>query len=195
MTNDLIGMMESVLVGRKISKNDFHVDCESLRNWHSPSARWLWVIDNYGTHLVRLGVHEKESSWGHAVIGNYGESAEYYLLKGYSLKRISVKEAKAVLSQFDYTVRDGFIFKGEKRIASIQLNVQRPTIKENHYSAKAVVASIDNLSSDDITAIRYIALGESVRGSQSLFVGVREIIIDGEAIQDKLAMLRESLAA
>lgn len=166
--------------GSDVDQSDLRLDRQLLQAWNAPGARWLWILKHSGlTNLVRLGVHEKESSWGRAALSNEREVREVRLLEKNQEKTVSVEKARLLLDQFDYDVRGGAVyFKGSK-IATVNVsNKHYPTARENYYSADVVFSSVGPLEPHHVGALRCIGTCLAVQEMGTLFTRAR-ISVDG----------------
>lgn len=184
--------MKSILAPLGLDKhNDFTIDQDSLRTFDTPRARWLWIVDAYGTHLVRLGVDEKESSWGKAALRN--SSAKPYLLAEGRVRPISADVANTMADQLDFRVLDNTVMRGKHAIADVLTDWKPPTYRDSQYRVTVTFLSTGDLSLDDLVALRYLAIGQAVKKTGTFFCRVEEILVDNHKLMDLIQARRDAL--
>lgn len=171
--------------------NDFKIDRETLAQFDTPRARWLWVVDAYGTHLIRLGVDEKESGWGSAAVRN--RAATPFLLEDGRLKSISADVALTLLQQHEYDVRDNTVFRGKHSLADFIVDWKAPTYRDPAYRVKVTFLPLSELSIDDLVALRYVAIGQAVRKTGTLFCRLEEVYVDSTPLLQRLQARQQAL--
>lgn len=171
--------------------NDFKLDRETLAHFDTPRARWLWVVDAYGTHLVRLGVDEKESGWGIAAVRN--RAAKPYLLEDGRIKAISADAALTLLQRHEYDVRDNTVLRGQHSLADVIVDWKAPTYRDPAYRVKVTFLPLSELSIDDLVALRYVAIGQAVRKTGTFFCRLEEVYVDSTPLLQRLQARRQAL--
>lgn len=184
--------MTAVLAPLGLDKhNDFKIDRETLAHFDTPRARWLWAVNAYGTHLIRLGVDKKESGWGIAAVRN--RAANPYLLKDGRLKAISADVALTLLQQHEYDVRDNTVFRGKHSLADFIVDWKAPTYRDPAYRVKVTFLPLSELSIDDLVALRYVAIGQAVRKTGTLFCRLEEVYVDSTPLLQRLQARQQAL--
>lgn len=173
--------------------NDFKLDCETLAQFDTPRARWLWVVDADGTQLIRLGVDETESRWGVAAVSN--RAASLFLLENGHLKPISADVALTLLQQHEYDVRDSTVFRGDHILADVVVDWKKPTYRDPEYRVKVTFLPVSELSVDDLVALRYVAIGQAVRLTETVLVHLEEVYVDSTPLLQRLHALRRAMHA
>jgi len=186
--------MESVVnnLGIVLHAGDFANDQEALR-WDTPSARWLWSVDpKYGgTLLARIGA----DFTGAAFIRAGAETGErlFFLLSGGEIRQVSKEKAMKLLDEVEYDVdlieerqserarsRKGRVMRRGEHIADVLTFAPH----EGRGAVTVRFYAVTELTSDDIAALRWVAIEEAVRATGTLFSWVQECTLDGEALED-----------
>lgn len=184
-------------------KDDFYKhDNHTINRELVDGSRYLWVVGPSGTHLTRLGVHEKASEWAKVTVES-GMSAtnlgvELYLVTTNGIKKIDEKQALSEIAKpNDYTHSNGVVRdKSGAVLANIEVNREsRPGDGNQYVVANAQCKDPNELSTADILALRDIAQYEGVKAWSSLFINLESFTINDcsladflpEAIQDEPA--------
>jgi hypothetical protein len=161
-----------------------------LENYGSPEAEYLWVVRESGTHLVRLGVHERSSEWGYAAL-NLGGTQRAFHVTATNVAEVGPARARALLGKLRYAVHEGVVSRDGVPFALIALSTdggdsaiaQRVTVR---------LQSLCELTREQLTALYEIAIREVSRVF-SLFTAIREITLDGRPIDDRIKDARAEI--
>ncbi|PZR41189.1 MULTISPECIES: hypothetical protein [Burkholderiaceae] len=156
------------------------------------SGLYGWVVRVSGTHLVQLGRHPKMHEELDAALGLTRELDCYLVDAGRtSVTAVSAAQLREQLRQFRYTVEGAGVWRGESRIATIDVQITPWTHGEPPKGVVSIRSTGVPLSLDDLVALAQIAECEVVRKSQSLFTGTRSVSLDGK---DVYALITERAA-
>ena len=175
-------------------KEDFYlIDTATLRANFSAGVRYLWVVNKYGTHLTRLGVHPRANSWARATVMSGIQSsdlgAQLYLLNDEGVKLISREQADAEIGRMDYTTV-GKVVRRQCGASVATVNIGSYGFDEGGSRFCNLVLhceSPDTLKQADLTALGAIAACEAEEHAQAFFVRVDSILLNGMPIEAYLA--------
>lgn len=191
MIQDTFEMMKSIVETPgfrflKEYKRDFYTyDKEYLYNTMTPHARYLWVVREMGSHLIRLKVHPKMCEEGCAVL-NADRDVQCYIVMPRLVRPVTREAAMQELATMSYAVlRDGeltHVRKGMRHLATARFTCHRPPCKPREWAADLSVgiSGAAGLDDDDIVAIRQILECDVISREQSLFVRMPKISVHGE---------------
>lgn len=164
-------------------KQDFYKhDLESLRlNWTAQS-RAIWVVTPNGTHLCFVGHHEHQIDHVDAAVHSGYEHIEIYLLRPSGIKRITRGQALDEARKLDFRVKAG----GHVTDALGNTVAYMSLGKGGDIRRRTTTVHFDpglnyTGSPSHVAALRNIALHESIRAVQTLFVSIQRITI-GDAL-------------
>lgn len=148
-----------------------------------------WIVRQSGTHLVQLGRHPKMHEELEAVLEATTSLDCYFVdTRRASVTPVSTAQLREALSRLQYTVTNANVYRGETRIASIDVGL---TPWSHGEPPRGIVryrsAGGEPLSLDDRVALVQIAECEVVRKSHSLFTGTQTVTLDGEDLRDTVA--------
>ena len=202
-TNSIYESMKSIVEAPdykylKHYKDDFYKhDQKTIRNELSDGSRYLWVVGPNGTHLTRLGVHEKAAEWAKATVVS-GMSAtnlgvEIYLITIEGVKKLNEKQALTEIEKSDYTHSNGIVRdKNGSVLANIDINRKaRPGDGTQYVVGNAQCTDPKKLSVADVLALRDIALYEGAKAWSSLFINLESFSINERPIEDFLPVNEE----
>jgi hypothetical protein len=182
-------------------KNDLYTfDKAMIMLEAAPGARFLWTVRENGTHLYRIGVHGKSNEGAEAAI-HAGKTStklgcELYLIEGDGLKKVNEVQAIAAMRRMDFTISGSNVRDAKGQIlASIDIDAFRKPGDGNNYTTVEFQLnsnrSVSELKYAVVSALRTIAIDESVSRCQSLFVRVERITLDGQDISDAMDLVAE----
>jgi hypothetical protein len=176
-------------------KSDFYkCDVDYLNRTEAPGSRYLWVVRETGTHLVRLGVHPKIHEEGTAALHVCAPAKrEVYLVDDKGLTRINDERATQLLKQLDYHVSNGVVYKGRVAIASFTVETSRWSIGKPPAGTVRFAALQQYLALETLVALRQIAESEVVVATQSLFTRTESATLDGVDLFDMIQAQQKSL--
>lgn len=168
-----VAAMRDILVSLKLeNQKDFVFDCKTLEEFDSPKAKWLWMVEKFGTNLFRIGVHEKESFWGRTEVN---KADHVYLFEDGRITPVSKEQAFDLLREHEYSVRNGMLFRGDELLADVVLEPQSTQSSYKKFLVRFL--PVKSLSLDELTSLHYIAIGECVNKSATVFCGA-DIYVD-----------------
>lgn len=174
-------------------KSDFYeCDLRLLNALYTSKSRWLWILRENGSHLLRIGVHERETEAAFIYIDNAMKSTaiggDFYVLSADGVKRLNQEQAKLAVMKIDYVVKGERIAKtsGEE-IANIAVNAYTMPSDGNVY-ADVNVTSIPGYLPDlgDLSALAIIGVREAEKKAGSMFVKIKKFTFDEADIHDEI---------
>jgi hypothetical protein len=161
------------------------------RTW-VPGIRYMWIVRESGTHLVRLGVHQKMNDELIAALG-ISDNMAIYIVSDDGVKQISVNGANALLNIFDYSIHGTVVCRGTEPLAAMDIDARRDLDNNRltgqvKYSSQATPRCL-NLA--DLTALAQIAECEVIAYTQSLFTPTSSITINGEDLRELIISKQE----
>lgn len=190
--NKLVKIVES-FEGRYLTAfaDDFYkTDRASLEADWTPKGRFLWMLREHGTFMVKLGVHPMLGEGIEASI-ELGLDSQLYLVDGYNVKAVSVTEARTLLTSHEYVCANKSVL--HRGLLLAKFNV---VIHSDGFSQPFGEVSFDPriepsmISLENLIALRNIAACETVQASQSLFVPARRITLGGEDLNQMIDDMR-----
>jgi hypothetical protein len=175
-------------------KDDFYKhDAHTINNELVDGSRYLWVVGPSGTHLTRIGVHEKAAEWAKVTVSS-GMTAtnlgvEIYLVTTKGIKKLDEKQALAEIAKpNDYSYANGVVRdRSGAVLASIDVSKKtRPGDGNQYVVAKAQCKDPNELSTSDILALRDIAQYEGSKAWSSLFIDLESFTINDSPLLDFL---------
>jgi hypothetical protein len=182
-------------------KNDLYAfDKAMIMLEASPDARFLWTVRENGTHLYRIGVHGKSNEGAEAAIRagmtSTALGCELYLIEGDSLQQVTDYQARYAMRRMDFTISGSNVRDAKGQIlASIDIDTFRKPGDGNNYAKVDFQLNsnrpVAELKYAVVSALRTIAIDESVSRCQSLFVRVESITLDGKDLSDAMDLAAE----
>lgn len=147
-----------------------------------------WIVRQNGTHLVHVGHHPKMHEELEAAL-EMTSSLDCYLVDSQraSVTPVSTTQLRARMATLQYTVTNANVYRGETRIASIDVGLTPWRHGESPKGVVRLESAGAPLSLVDRVALAQIAESEVVLKSHSLFTGTQTITLDGEDLRDVIA--------
>ena len=162
----------------------YKYDFENLMRSHTRGARYMWIVRDSGTHLVRLGVHPKMNEELEAVLALYRD-CEIYVVQDARLKQISREQAAEELKKLDYSVVNGQVIGPKGPLAWFNVRSQpRYTASERAYAVDCEACPGTFITAKDLLALIQIVQSEMIKAAQSFFVCVDEITLNKLDLHD-----------
>lgn len=173
--------------------SDFRIDLETIERLWSPKARWLWIVSlsGMGTHLIRLGATEQELSWGRAALRQNRQQAVFVVQgSGERLLQVDLAQAKELLQEPAIRVRAGHVFRHDKMLAEIHVDLKRPTYTQPDYRAVVRFLPLAGLDLDGYISLYYAAIEAAAAEAGTMFVKIEEIFVDSEPLLKRIERLQ-----
>lgn len=190
------------------TKDFFEHDRRELITWGAPGARYIWVVRDSGTHLIRIGVDPKSCEYGMAVLEQISRNrncpsalfVRIFEITDRTITEIDVGHAQRLLgaSSDAYKVRNGVVSRRDggnsyRDLATLRIDTQTRSAAMPLRHVRFTTSN--KLSPADVGALRIIAQCEVVRASQSLFTSPASIEIDGVDVCDVMVNALSGSAA
>lgn len=172
-------------------KDDFYLhDKATILNELVADAKFAWVVNPSGTHLTRIGVHDKQDEWALATIksgltsSNLG--AQIYLVSLAGVQKVNEAMIQSEIKLRDYVVSNNAVYrKGGQLLAVFDIrNSTKPGDGNQYCHAMYQTTNLAALTRSDLFALRDIATSEAVRLRQSFFVKVEVLTVNGVSVID-----------
>lgn len=167
-------------------KKDFYkYDAEYLARTHAIGAH-IWIVRDSGTHLARIGVHERMHLDIEAVLQDCRDGREIYLIESerISIKRISEGRARDLMKTFEYKTHNSSVTKDRDCIAWLDVRLTPWTDGRAPQGIVRIEPIARSFSKGDLIALRQIAECEVIAASQSLFTGTKSCTLNGVDVFD-----------
>lgn len=178
-------------------KEDFYRhDNNYLARTIADGVRYLWIARANGSHLVRLGVHQKMHGEIEAVLDTFpDESMDIRLVKVASMDKpanvvkINATKAREELKRLDYKVEGATVInRAGDRIASMLVKITGWSTGERPYGVVRIQpAGGGTMSRADLIALGQITECEVIRESGSLFTPTKEIWLGEQPLDEVIA--------
>lgn len=183
----IIELPNSVLKHYKV---DFYkYDTAIMEMMAFPGMKFLWVVRTMGTHLIPVGLHHRNALEIEAALdsSNYSDNQfEYYVITistadgDGQIKAISLQQAKDLAKEKRFTHRNGLIFSGDKVIVSANCVLER---NESRLSCTVrYLTGTYKLSAFERHVLKIVSGCVASAEAQSLFVSVKDALIDGKSL-------------
>lgn len=164
-------------------KDDFYkYDRQMLENWWHPTARALWIVRKNGTHLNFIGYHQKSVTAVEAAFQVCESDSFIAYVSAKGIEKISKEKALRLAKELVFETRNGTLFHRGKPVGSIHCELRR---EQCSLYATVKIHAKDlhfNSSSDEKMALMAVAGHEAVLQSQSLFVGIDDVIFNDKSL-------------
>jgi hypothetical protein len=170
-------------------KQDFYkYDARYLARTHALGLH-VWILRDSGTHLVRIGVHERMNLELDAALHAGREECEIYLIdpERVSIKPITEARVRDLMKSFEYQTNNGNVTKAGQCIAWLDVRITPWSDGKPPQGIVKIETMSQRLSKGDLIALRQIAECEVIAATQSLFTGTKECTIRGEDVFDLIA--------
>lgn len=171
--------------------DDFHkTDRAYLESDWTPKGRFLWMLREHGTFMVKLGVHPLLGEGIEAAI-ELGLGSQLYLVDGFSVKNVSVTEARTLLTSHEYVCANKSVLHRGLLLTKFEVDIHSDGFSQP-YGEVSFDPRVDlhSISLENLIALRNIAACETVQASQSLFVPARRITLGGEDLNQMIDDVR-----
>lgn len=169
--------------------NDFHRhDRAYLEATVAPGAEYIWIVRDSGSHIARIGVHAKENEQIEVALALQELLDIYHIrirrdLSG-ELHLIDRQRAVELASRLDWHVERPWdastraVRYHHQTVAELSIGNRR---WEDHgeYIDVSFTTAGGALDRNELTALRIIARGEAVCATQSLFVRLGQVLLNG----------------
>lgn len=160
-------------------KNDFYVyDLESLQHGWNVQARAIWVVTPNGTHLNFVGQHERQIEDVKASVSSGYSQLDIFLLQPTGIKPITRTRAIDEAKRLDFKVKAGGHITDALGNTVAYMSIER--ISNPRYACTQVhfePGIAYTASPSQVSALRSIALNESISLVHSLFVRVQRVTV------------------
>lgn len=175
----------------------FERDCAQLLHWGTPEHRFLWVVQENGTHLVPVGICASADKHALAVLdfalSNLQGRAMAFWVQGTSIKSVDLMAASIEIhrSQPMFEVDGPMVLQrmSDGPIHLAALNVVRSGGGAN---PDVVITARAGLSALQLSALALIASMEAGRVVGSVLVAPRQITVNGQPISALMDIARSS---
>lgn len=165
-------------------KQDFYKhDVAYIQRTIAPLTRYIFIMRESGTHLVRLGVHHKMHEEAQAAV-NVGSRYDAYLITvsdpddAAKIERLDKAGIARHLAHYDFTVKDGHVFRKGTKLAQVLVSTSYrddPKAFVDYFMAEKTGRPRELA---DLVALGLIAECEAIVAAQSFWIRVGKARID-----------------
>lgn len=173
----------------KAYKDDFYKhDIATIEQGSGECYEYLWVVSLNGTHLTRIGIHERQNDWAKATLESSvtqsSAGADIYRISSSGLRKVTYSQALDALKDYDYVVHENAIrSKQSDFTATFKATQVRAPGNGNQYVDVVIEATVKTaIPHHRLTALVAIAGCEGIKAWGSLFVQVRSVTLNGQDI-------------
>lgn len=175
-------------------KQDFYeIDRDFLTQHDVPGASYLWVVREYGTYLVPLGIHPKLHDDALCYIDPFNGVRDVFHVANGTTTALQRSEVHSLLHRYTYQVNGGIVSKGKNPLCRFNVDVMHV---EGGRKANVSFVSCeqDSLTVSDLVALKLISACEVRAKTQSFFVHMDSMTIDGEDLLCRIELARGAAA-
>jgi hypothetical protein len=149
-------------------------------------GRYVWILRDSGTHLIRVGVHARACTEIDAAFSCGSDAFDVYLIDmdRVSIQPITEARARGLGNQLQYVTKDGTVSKAGLALAWMRVDFTPWSDGRAPQGIVKITRVAQNLSKGDLIALVQIAQCEVIERSQSLFTGMALCTLDGSEIFD-----------
>ncbi len=164
-------------------QQDFYeYDKKALEHsWH-PNAQAIWIVRKNGTHLNFIGYHQKSVDMVEASLSVTEADSYIAHVSSRGIKKITKSEALSLAKKLEFETRNGtLLYRGEP-VGSVACELRRE-LGNLFATVKICMKSLQfNSKSEEKAALLTVAGHEAVAFSQSLFVGLDDVIVNESSL-------------
>ena len=170
----------------KSYKDDFYKhDCIAIQETYGHGVRYLWVVNPYGTHLTRIGVHPRQNEWAVATMESglraYDIGVALYLISESGVRQITEQQARCELARWDYACSNANVRDSKGQLLAVWdvEPFRKPSDGDQYCKVAFQSPRLQFMSHSDLLALRDIAVCEGIKAWQSFFVRLDTITVNG----------------
>lgn len=160
-------------------KDDFYkYDRKMLESWWHPNAKALWIVRGNGTHLNFIGYHQKSVDMVEASLHAAESNSFIAHVSAKGIEKVNKEKALRLANELVFETRNGTLLHRGKPVGSICCEMRRDLA--NLYATVKVYAKDLHFNSkfEEKMALTTVAGHEAVLQSQSLFIGIDDVIFN-----------------
>ncbi|WP_431229211.1 hypothetical protein [Burkholderia contaminans] len=167
---------------------DFYSHDRTYLSRTRATGTYGWIVRESGTHLVQLGHHPKMHDELDAALALTRDLDCYLVDAGrQSVTHVDATALRARMARLQYTVVGAGVWRGEQRIASLDVQITPWAYGEAQKGIVSIASTGPSLGLEDLVALVQIAECEVIRKSQSLFTPVRSVTLDASDLYERIA--------
>lgn len=176
-------------------RDDFYKhDRRYLEATDAPGSRYIWVVRETGTHLVKIGVHPGMHEEITAAMATCGpERREVYLVSDAGVTKLSDAKTKTLLQSYQYTVQGSMVFKEKRHLATLDVSVSRWSQGSQPTGTVHITGVQPYLSLETLVSLCQIGEREVIRKAGTLFVGTETITLDGQPLREMIGQQQAAM--
>ncbi len=164
-------------------KQDFYkYDKNALERWWHPNARAIWIIRENGTHLDFIGYHQKSVEMVEASLHAAGSNCFIAYVSAKGIVEVSKEKALALAKGLEFETKNGTLLHRGQPVGTIACELRREL--GNLFATVKILSKkiLFNSNAEEKMTLMTIAGHEAVLQSQSLFVGIDDVIFNDKSL-------------
>lgn len=191
-------------------RNDFDEhDRREICDWGSPAAEWIWVVREHGTHLVQLGISDRQDEYLRAVLKHVASDvkadparAKLFHVSGTGqVLEVGVEAISQLVARpVRYSLLANVLARHCADGSAVPIARSRLIWERGFARQPQAVVAFDTVPGyqptamqrwNDIAVMRVLAIDIVVDDTGSLLTGVSKLLLDGQNYEDLFLTARQ----